>query len=155
MQASMSRYTSLFQEAAKVVDETEQHPGQSIPGYWEMSDETSWPVLIGVIMSNAINEVCRRQPDCVFEHALERLVEVTSGVPMVVKGDPAQIAANRLRLAAQANFERVETAVERLTRLASLAAGELKKLAPNDVELERLAKDIRVAIGDAKHVRLQ
>ncbi|AXQ69863.1 hypothetical protein HOU03_gp405 [Caulobacter phage CcrSC] len=83
-----------------------------------------------------------------LEHALERLIQITAGVEVELKGDPAQIASRRLRLAAQINAERVETAVERLSRLAAEAATHLE--GENDPRLKQLVIDIRAAIGDAK-----
>lgn len=156
MKASMGRYTSLFEEAAQVVEATPQYPGQTIPGFWETSDTTSWAVLIGVIMGNAIAQVCRSRGDCVFEHAMARLMDVTKDASMTFKGDPAQIAVTRLRMAAQFNEDRMMSSVDRLRKLASTAAGFLEAYVANqDLDkdaLVNLAKDIRATVGDAERV---
>lgn len=154
----MSRYTSLFLEAAQVVEKTDLHPGQPFKGAWQTTDGTTWPILIGVIMGNALLEVCRQNGDCVFEHALERLMQVTAGIEIEIKGDPAQYAAHRLRRAAEINQERVETAIERLMRLAGEAAPLLENFAHSSAATDEgrttmlaLAKNIRAALGDARH----
>lgn len=152
----MSRYTQIFIAAAEAIEAAKSYPGQALPGVWTMGNgHRDWPTLIAIIAGDAMARVAR-EAGLAFDPVIERFMTVTRGIDFEMTGDPARIAAARLREAARLNTIATETALDRLARLAADAAALLETLSaaaagdqsPWRAQARGVAMEIRAALGD-------
>ena len=94
-------FARILDEAADYIARQPIHPGQSLPGLWNLDDDTHEPArLIGVIVALALANVCQ-SAGCELQEALASYAAVSHNIPLVAKGGPDVIAAQNLRDAAQ------------------------------------------------------
>ena len=94
-------FARILDEAADHIARQPIHPGQTMPGLWNLDDATHEPArLIGVIVTLAIAHVCK-DADCDLQEALASYAQVAHNIPLVARGGPDVIAAQNLRDAAK------------------------------------------------------
>ncbi|USN14188.1 hypothetical protein PAPPERLAPAPP_05150 [Brevundimonas phage vB_BpoS-Papperlapapp] len=94
-------FARILDEAAEHIARQPIHPGQSLPGLWNLDDDSHEPArLIGVIVASALAQVCKTG-DCDLQEALASYAAVSHNIPLVAKGGPDVIAAQNLRDAAR------------------------------------------------------
>lgn len=95
-------FSRLLDEAAEHIARQSIHPGQTVPGMWNLDGDSNEPArLIGVIVTLAIAHVCK-EGDCDLQEALQSYAEISKTIPLVARGGPDVIAAQNLRDAAKA-----------------------------------------------------
>ena len=101
-QTHPENFARLLDEAADHIARQTIHPGQTVPGMWNLDGETHEPArLIGVIVTLALAHVCK-DGDCDLQEALRSYAEISKTIPLVARGGPDVIAAQNLRDAARA-----------------------------------------------------
>ncbi len=94
-------FPELLMNAATDVEGQVHHPGQILPGVWVNEPSQPPEVVIGIIAATAVARVSAKMGlGC--GQALEAYVRVSRNVGLKIKGDPAKMAAQHLRDAAEA-----------------------------------------------------
>lgn len=90
-------FARLLDEAAEHIARQPIHPGQTLPGLWNLDDGSHEPArLIGVIVTLAIAHVCK-EIECDLQEALASYAAVSRNIPLAAVGGPDVIAAQNLR----------------------------------------------------------
>ncbi|USN15445.1 hypothetical protein KIKIMORA_02990 [Brevundimonas phage vB_BpoS-Kikimora] len=93
-------FARVLDAAADYIAAQPLHPGQTMPGIWELDDGDKEPArLIGVIVTLAIAQVCQHL-ECELQSAMESYAEVARNVRLKPLGAPDLMAAQHLRDAA-------------------------------------------------------
>ena len=74
-------FSRLLDEAAEHIARQSIHPGQTVPGMWNLDGDSNEPArLIGVIVTLAIAHVCK-EGDCDLQEALQSYAEISKTIP--------------------------------------------------------------------------
>ncbi|AXQ68324.1 hypothetical protein HOT99_gp293 [Caulobacter phage CcrBL10] len=103
-------YENIFRAAADDVARQPLHPGQSLPGVWNLTKETPATVLVVAIVAGALSRLAKAR-DLEFEPLLRRYVELSPAVPFRPVGAPDLIAKAHLQdVSRYAAMERADAA---------------------------------------------
>uniref|UniRef100_A0AB74UGQ2 Uncharacterized protein n=1 Tax=Caulobacter phage BL57 TaxID=3348355 RepID=A0AB74UGQ2_9VIRU len=89
-------YENLFRAAADDVSRQALHPGQTIPGIWNLTKDTPTNVLVVAIVAGALARIAKSR-DLEFEPLLRRYTEIAPHVPFRPVGAPDLIAKAHLQ----------------------------------------------------------
>lgn len=90
-------FARVLDAAADYIAAQPLHPGQTMPGIWELDDGDKEPArLIGVIVTLAIAQVCQHL-ECELQSAMESYADAARNVRLRPLGAPDLIAAQHLR----------------------------------------------------------
>ncbi|UTC29917.1 hypothetical protein BAJUN_03150 [Bajunvirus bajun] len=115
-------YENLFRYAADDVSRQTQHPGQSVPGLWNIEPTRTPETIIVAIVAAALARVAieHKVP---FQPLLHRYVEMAPKVPFRAVGAPDSVAIAHLKdmsryAAEQRSHERAEARLAQADRRA-------------------------------------
>lgn len=100
MHRNPEAFADLLESAADDIGRQERHPGQSLPGVWNVGGANSPEQLIGVVATAALARVCRAR-DADLDSALASYVEVAKNISVTPQGGPDVMAAQHMRDAAK------------------------------------------------------
>lgn len=89
-------FENIFRAAAADVAAQKIHPGQDLPGLWNLGGVHPVNVVVVAIVAGALARVAKER-GIEFEPVLKRYVELSPEVPFRAVGDPAIVAKTHLQ----------------------------------------------------------
>lgn len=99
MHRNPGAFAELLTAAAARIETKTIHPGQPLPGLWQIGGDLTPERVIGVVAAKALQEECAVR-GLSFEHALESYVHASQNVALRAKGGPDVMAKHHLEDAA-------------------------------------------------------
>jgi hypothetical protein len=99
MHRDATQFADLLESAAQTIETSTKHPGQDVPGLWNLGGANTPERVIGVLAASALAKVAR-QRGVDLDPVLISYVEVSRNVSLTMRGAPDRIAAQHMRDAA-------------------------------------------------------